>query len=78
MCINIVNVTKNPKTNGINDYELRINSQVLGTFQHKREEGLVKCLERATQCAKQYEQREIESIDLMLAMFEPLFKLSEK
>lgn len=42
--IAIVNVSKNAPAFGIQDYEVRINHEVVTTFQHKREEGLAKCL----------------------------------
>jgi hypothetical protein len=33
---------------GIRDYEVRINSTVITTFQHKRSDGLAVCLEKAS------------------------------
>lgn len=43
----IVNVTKDPKQE-INDYEIRINSRVIGTFKHARKyNGAAQCLRDA-------------------------------
>jgi hypothetical protein len=48
--IAIINVSESPK--GINDYEVRINKQLICRFQHKREEGLAKCLQLAAQAVE--------------------------
>jgi hypothetical protein len=45
--IAIVNVSKEPKSSGPHEYELRINRDVVCTFTHNREESLSKCLRRA-------------------------------
>jgi len=53
--IGIVNVGKYDET-GINDYELRINYKVIGTFQHRRSDGLAECLRKAVECAEKTEE----------------------
>lgn len=50
--IAIVNVSKEPKAIGWQDYEVRINAQVVATFRHKREEGLTKCLQEAAKAVE--------------------------
>jgi hypothetical protein len=45
--IAIVNVSKNPTPTGVQEYELRINHDVITKFTHRREEGLVRCLQKA-------------------------------
>lgn len=44
--ITIQNVSKEFH-DGVQDYELKINRKLICTFQHKRSDGLVKCLKRA-------------------------------
>lgn len=56
--IAIVNVTKGGIKPGLNDYELRINSQVIAKFQHVREDGLAKCLEIAAIAVKEHDQND--------------------
>lgn len=50
--IAIVNISKHNSPFGWHDYELRINSNVIATFRHKREDGLTKCLELAAKAAE--------------------------
>ena len=50
--IAIVNVSKHSDPFGWHDYELRINSQVIAAFRHKREDGLAKCLTLAAAAAE--------------------------
>lgn len=52
--IAIVNVSKKPTPTGPNDYELRINQNVVCTFTHKREEPLSRCLRRAADAYELY------------------------
>lgn len=40
--IAIVNVSPEPFPVGWHEYELRVNTKVIATFKHKREEGLAK------------------------------------
>lgn len=49
--ITIVNVSKNPLAFGPQDYELRINYQVVARFKHNREDSLTTCLEKAAKAA---------------------------
>lgn len=60
--IAIVNVSTGPVI-GWQNYELRINSHVVATFRHKREEGLAKCLQAA---AAAYEKKKWEDIAHLL------------
>jgi len=39
--IAIINIDKNPRKTGWHDYEIRINKQVISTFKHRREDGLL-------------------------------------
>lgn len=50
--IAIVNVSTHLAPIGVQQYELRINHQLIACFEHKREEGLTKCLERAAAAAE--------------------------
>lgn len=45
--IAIVNVTEEPTPTGVNKYEIRINRDVVATFDHVREDGLAECLRKA-------------------------------
>lgn len=45
--ISIVNIDHNPREKGMHLYEVRINRDPVARFTHLREDGLVKCLERA-------------------------------
>jgi len=47
----IINIGEFHETD-INEYELRINYKVIGTFKHKRSDGLAECLRRAAKCAE--------------------------
>jgi hypothetical protein len=60
--IAIVNVSTNNSPIGWHEYELRINSKVIATFRHKREEGLTKCLERAAVAAEKAKWMEAKAI----------------
>lgn len=50
--IAIVNTGKNSSAFGLHEYELRINKSVVCTFEHKREDGLAMCLQRAAKAAE--------------------------
>ncbi len=50
--IAIVNVSENPSPFGVHDYELRINREAVAKFQHKREDGLTVCLQKAAAAAE--------------------------
>jgi hypothetical protein len=52
MSIIIRNITQRPTSAGPNEYELRINSQVICHFTHNRESGLSACLETAAKAAE--------------------------
>jgi len=60
--IAIINVSLHNSPFGIQDYELRINSRVIARFQHKREEGLTKCLELAAQSAEKAKWMEAKTL----------------
>ena len=64
--IAIVNVSKECYPIGWHDYEVRINSNVIAKFKHKREDGLTKCLELAAQACEK------EKWDNMRAVIEVL------
>jgi hypothetical protein len=48
---------------GTQTYTLQINSRVLTSFEHRFEDGLAICLEKAAIAAKLYENSEIERDD---------------
>lgn len=48
----IANISKTLSRVGWQDYELRVNDKVIATFRHKREDGLTKCLQLATEAAE--------------------------
>lgn len=48
--IAIVNTTGHPF--GVNTYELRINRLIVATFEHKKEDGLTVCLQKAAAAAE--------------------------
>lgn len=50
--IEIVNVSASLKLFGVHEYELRINQRVIARFEHKREEGLAVCLQKAAAAAE--------------------------
>lgn len=50
--IAIVNVSTHKSHFGEHDYELRINWEVIARFTHRREDGLVKCLQLAAKAAE--------------------------
>lgn len=50
--IAIVNVSLITWPVGIQKYELRNNSKVIATFEHKREDGLTVCLQKAAAAAE--------------------------
>ena len=60
--IAIVNVYTHNSPFGWHEYELRINTKVIATFRHKREEGLTKCLERAAEAAEKAKLMEFKSM----------------
>jgi hypothetical protein len=49
--IAIVNVSKGQLA-GVQDYEVRINSAVITTFKHRREDGLGQCLLEAAKAVE--------------------------
>ena len=62
--IAIVNITPERENNEDHVYEVRINSNLLFTFKHKRSDGLAKCLSRAAKQAKEYEKFIMDSDDI--------------
>ena len=66
MSIIIRNITPNPTSAGPNEYELRINSQVICHFHHNREAGLSACLETAAKAAEATRLRHV--LDLLAAI----------
>ena len=60
--IAIVNVSTHNSPLGWHDYELRINTSVIARFQHKREDGLTKCLERAAAAAEKAKWMEAKAM----------------
>jgi hypothetical protein len=50
--IAIVNVSDPYDPLGVNDYELRINHEVIARFKHRRTEGLTVCLQEAAKAAE--------------------------
>ena len=66
MSIIIRNVTPSPISAGPNEYELRINSQVICHFTHTREDGLSACLDRAAKAAEATRLRHV--LDLLNAI----------
>lgn len=60
--IAIVNVDPNPRKSGEHVYEIRINSKVITTFTHEREEPLHVCLEKASQAAKLHRYELLSSL----------------
>lgn len=66
----IVNVTKEAQP--LDDYEIRINQRVIGTFQHKRSyQGAAQCLRDAANALDK--ARLAESAELLEALL-PTFK----
>lgn len=56
-------VNKGPHTDdhgGERTYELRINSEVVGTFKHCRRDGLSACLRAAAKCAERADRKRME------------------
>ncbi len=62
LMIAIVNVSAHNYPIGWHEYELRINAKVIANFQHKREEGLTKCLERAAEAAEKAKWMEAKAM----------------
>lgn len=64
----IVNVTPDDSTHELDDYEIRINRRVIGTFQHKRAyNGAAQCLRDAADALdKQQVDRDAELRELLL------------
>ena len=52
MAIIIQNISPHNSPFGQHEYEVRINTQVITTFTHKREEGLTVCLRKAAAAAE--------------------------
>ena len=50
--IAIINVSTNSSLIGWQYYEIRINEEVITYFKHKREDGLAKCLQRASEAVE--------------------------
>lgn len=48
-------INQGKKRKGLTLYHLKINDELITKFWHKREDGLGKCLEIASQKAKKYE-----------------------
>lgn len=60
--IAIVNVSKHNSSFGIHQYELRINQKVIASFEHKREDGLAVCLQKAAKAAEEAKWKETMEI----------------
>ena len=58
--IAIVNVGPHddPNAAGWRNYEVRINHEVIATFRHKRERGLARCLQAASDAVIEKQERE--------------------
>lgn len=56
--IAIVNTSTHATPTGLHEYEVRINKQVITTFSHYREDGLARCLLRASNAVTEHDQRE--------------------
>lgn len=50
--IAVVNVSRPPTKTGWNNYEVRINLDVVAHFQHRREDGLEECLRLAADAVR--------------------------
>jgi len=50
--IAIINISNPATSRGLNQYEIRINEKVITHFDHKREDGLSKCLLRASEAVE--------------------------
>ena len=59
--IAIVNVGGNPL--GVCQYELRINSQVVATFEHNRVDGIAVCLKKASDAAEK--AKWLKAVDML-------------
>lgn len=57
--ISIVNVSTHADLYGINEYELRINRQIIARFEHTRSEGLAACLQKAAAAAEKAKLDEV-------------------
>ena len=59
--IAIVNVGPHddPDPTGYRNYEVRINHEVIATFRHRREHGLVRCLRLAAEAALEKQMDEL-------------------
>jgi hypothetical protein len=55
----IRNITPSPTSAGPNEYELRINQQVICHFTHHREKGLEQCLAAAAAAAERTRLRNV-------------------
>ena len=64
--IAIVNV--GPAGDGLTNYEVRINADLITTFKHRRSDGLAPCLYLASQAVAQKRANDI--IDMMLSVTE--------
>lgn len=47
---------------GVRDYELRVNSLLIGRFKHARRDGLGECLRRAAQAADESDRASLEKL----------------
>ena len=68
----IVNVTPSDSQQEFDDYEIRINKRVIGTFQHKRAyNGAAQCLRDAADALEaQQIERDMEIKKLLLGSFD--------
>lgn len=68
----IVNVTPEDSQQELDDYEIRINQRVIGTFQHKRAfQGAAQCLRDAADALDtQMKERDTELRKLLLGAFD--------
>ena len=76
----IVNVTKETKKTGLNNYEVRVNGRVIATFEHNRNYGAAaQCLRDAADAAERCsEERQHKLLLSLLPMFERMQSGEEK
>jgi hypothetical protein len=60
--ITIQNVSKVLKQFGMQDYEIRINGNLIATFKHKREDGLGRALFEASKAVERPKLSNVKSI----------------
>ena len=60
MAVIIQNVSSHSSPFGEHEYEVRINTKVVATFTHKREEGLTVCLRKAMEAVERTKWEETQ------------------